>query len=159
MTTSTTTPDAHLPSTSITVDALMSRPLIAIGPDSRLWEARAAMTSHGVHHLLIRDRGKIVAILSDRDIAHRLSPSAARGLPSRHDEEAMQRPVLQVCTFSIISAPITATVEEAAAIILEQNVSALPIVDEAGQYVGIVTSRDLLRGLLACVLPGAASAA
>ncbi|MEI7925545.1 MAG: CBS domain-containing protein, partial [Chloroflexota bacterium] len=63
-------PPAH-----VTVAALMSRPLITISPDAQLWQARATMSSHGVHHLVVRDRGKIVGIVSDRDIAHRLSPA------------------------------------------------------------------------------------
>ena len=67
------------PSASVPVAALMSRPLITIKPEADLWHARAEMSAHGVHHLLVNDRGKIVGILSDRDIAHRLSPTAGRG--------------------------------------------------------------------------------
>ena len=149
--------DAPAPVTDpVTVAALMSTPLITIAPEARLWEARATMSSHGVHHLLIRDRGRIVGIVSDRDIAHRLSPAAARGVASRHEEEAMERRVMQVATFQMVTIAATAAVEEAAALIIERNVSALPVVDEAREVVGIITSRDLLRGLLACVLPPAA---
>jgi acetoin utilization protein AcuB len=144
------------PSAHVTVAALMSRPLITIAPDAQLWQARATMSSHGVHHLLVRDRGKIVGIVSDRDIAHRMSPGGPRSVPTRHEEEAMRRRVLQIARFEIVTIPPTATIEEAAALILERDISALPVVDAAGEYVGIVTSRDLLRGLLACVLPAAA---
>jgi len=143
------------PSAHVTVAALMSGPLITIGPDAQLWEARATMNSYGVHHLLVRDRGKIVGIVSDRDIAHRLSPATSRSVATRHEDEAMQRRVLQVARFDVVTIPPTATIEEAAALILERNISALPVVDASGEYVGIVTSRDLLRGLLACVLPAA----
>jgi CBS domain-containing protein len=38
----------------------------------------------------------------------------------------------------------TATVEEAAALILERGISALPVVGGAGDIVGIITTRDLL---------------
>lgn len=143
------------PTARVTVEALMSRPLITIDPDAQLWQARATMSAHGIHHLIVRDRGRIVGIVSDRDIAHRLSPATARGVATRHEEEAMRRRVLQVAHFDIVAIPAAATVEDAAALILERNISALPVVDESGEYVGIVTSRDLLRGLLACVLPAA----
>ncbi|MFA7250217.1 MAG: CBS domain-containing protein [Dehalococcoidia bacterium] len=144
------------PASGVTVGALMSAPLVTIPPGARLWEARATMSSHGVHHLLVADRGRVVAIVSDRDIAHRLSPAAARGNPSRHDEEAMQRRVLQVAHFDMITIPRDAPIEEAAALILERSISALPVVDEEHRVVGIVTTRDLLRGMLVCVLPSAA---
>lgn len=141
----------------VAVDAIMSAPLITIAPEASLWEARATMQAYGVHHLLVRDRGRIVGIVSDRDIAHRLSPVAGRGVANRHEEEAMQRRVLQVARFHIVTIPSGAPIEVAAALILEQNISALPVVDpQTHEYLGMVTSRDLLRGLLACVLPAAA---
>ena len=69
----------------------------------------------------------------------------------------MRRRVLQVAAFNLITIPGTASIEEAAARILDRNVSALPVVNEAAQVVGIVTTRDLLRGMLACVLPQAST--
>ena len=146
------------PSARVTVAALMSAPLITIAPDAELWQARATMQAHGVHHLMLRDRGKIVGIVSDRDIAHRLSPVRA-AVATRHEQEAMQRRVFQVASYNIASIDIHATIEDAAALILERTVSALPVTDGARGYVGIVTTRDLLRGLLACVLPTSADAA
>ena len=144
------------PQTSnVPVSALMSAPVVTISPEATLRVARATMSETGVHHLLVSDRGRIVGIISDRDIAHRLSRAAERGLPSRHDEEAMERPVIQVAAFQLVTIPATATIEEAAARIIESSVSALPVVNDAGAIVGIVTTRDLLRGMLACVLPQA----
>lgn len=150
---------SNIPASSVPVSALMSAPIVTISPEAPLRAARATMATAGVHHLLVSDRGRIVGIISDRDIAHRLSRAAERGLPTRHDEEAMERPVIQVAAFHMITIPGTATVEEAAAQIIEGNVSALPVTNEGGTIIGIVTTRDLLRGLLACVLPGAERAA
>ena len=143
----------------VLVQALMSTPVLTIGPEATLAQARTTMQQRGVHHLLVRDRGRIVAILSDRDIAHRLNATAGQGVASRRDDEAMQRRVIQVATFEMVTIPADASVEDAAARILEHGVSALPVVDETREIVGIVTTRDLLRGLLACVLPGSAPAA
>ncbi len=140
----------------MTVGALMSRPVVTITPEAELWEARAVMSAHRVHHLLVEDRGRLVAIISDRDIAYHISPYANRSVATRHDEESLHRRVLQVASFALVTIRREASVEEAAALILDENISALPVVDDRGQIVGIVTTRDLLRGLLACVLPGAA---
>ena len=68
----------------------------------------------------------------------------------------MRRRVMQIASFDIVSVPDTATIEEAAALLLERNISSLVVADAGGAYVGIVTTRDLMRGLLACVLPHAA---
>jgi len=147
---------ADHPFVRVRVAALMSHPIVTVAPEATLWQARATMSAHGVHHLLVSDRGRVVAVLSDRDIAHRLGPAAARGRGSRHEAEAMERRVLQVATFDMVTIAAEASVEEAAALILERGISGLPVMDGRGECVGIVTSRDLLRGLLACVLPQAA---
>ncbi len=44
-------------------------------------------------------------------------------------------------------------IEEAAALLLDRGVSCLPVRDDAGEVIGIVTSRDLLRGMVSCALP------
>ena len=134
----------------------MSCPLITIAPEAELWEARATMRAHHIHHLLVEDRGRIVGIMSDRDIAHRLAP-AGREMLSRHEEEALRRRVLRVATFRMVTIPASALIEEAAAMLMEREVSALPVRHEDGRVIGIVTSVDLLRGLLACVLPAHAA--
>ena len=141
--------------TSITVGAMMSRGLITIAPEAELWEAHAKMREHHIHHLLVEDRGRIVGIMSDRDIARRTGLGAQ--LLSRHEEEALRRRVLQVAAFRMITVAESAPVEEAAALLIEHRISALPVRDTSGAVVGIVTSADLLRGLLACVLPSRAA--
>lgn len=45
-----------------------------------------------------------------------------------------------------------APIEEAAAVLLEDGISALPVVGLDGGIADIVTARDLLRELLACHL-------
>ena len=142
--------------TSITVEAIMSRPLITIPPEAELWEARATMVAHHVHHLLVEDRGRVVAIVSDRDIAHRLGHATDHDA-SRREEEAFHRRVLQVAAFRMFTIAVDAPIETAAAMLIEHEVSALPVVGDSGDVVGIVTSGDLLRGLLACVLPARAA--
>ena len=135
----------------------MSRPLITIAPEAELWQAHAKMLEHRVHHLLVEDRGRIAAIISDRDIAHRLDHAVGPSVLSRHENEALHRKVVQVASFHMFTIAAFASLEEAAAMLIEHGVSALPVRDEDGKIVGIVTSVDLLRGLLACVLPARAA--
>lgn len=151
---SVTPPPAPQEST-VTVEALMSAPLLTIRPDAELWEARALMSARRVHHLMVEDRERLVGILSDRDIAYHASPYATRFVATRHDEQSLHRRVLQVASFEMVTIRHDATVEEATALILEENISALPVVSADGKIVGIVTTSDLLRALLACVLPSA----
>ena len=55
--------------TGITVGAIMSQPPLTVGSDSDLREARFQLREHGVHHLFVEDRGRIVGLLSlDSDV-------------------------------------------------------------------------------------------
>lgn len=143
-------------SRSVAVSAIMSRPLITIAFQADLATARRTMRAYGIHHLLIEDRGRVVAIVSDRDVNRGLSPLVDTPVETRQDAETLRKRVFQVATFHPVVIAETASIEEATALILEEGISALPVVDGRGQVAGIITTRDLLRGLLSCVLPRAA---
>ncbi len=136
------------------VAAVMSRPLVAIPSGTTLQHAREVMREHGVHHLLLEDRSRIVAIVSDRDIDHGLSPWADGPSSTRRDDETLRRPVYSCATFAMRMIRHDAPIEEAAAVLLEESISALPVVGPDGGIAGIVTARDLLRELLACHVDG-----
>lgn len=108
------------------------------------------MRDRGVHHLLLVDRGRIVAIVSDRNLDHALSPWAEGTAATRRDDETLRRPVYSCATYAMQTIRHDAPIEEAAAILLEEDISALPVLGADGDIAGIVTARDLLRELLAC---------
>ena len=70
----------------------------------------------------------------------------------------MLRRVFQFASYELVTAPATMHIYEATGLMLDRDVSALPIVDEEGAFVGIVTKSDLLRGLLSCAVPAAPDA-
>lgn len=142
------------PCATPSVATVMSCPLVTVEASATLRRAREVMREHGVHHLLLEDQGRIVAIVSDRDIDHGLSPWADGPTATRRDDGTLQRPVYSCATFTMRTIQHDAPVEEAAAVLLEQSISALPVVGPDGGIVGIVTARDLLRELLACHLDG-----
>lgn len=139
--------------TPIPVEALMSRPVITLHADARLRDARRLMEEHRIHHLLIEDRGRLVGIISDRDVSRAISPHVDRPSASARDEATLEQPVYHVASFRLVVIHRKAPIQEAAAIFLERGISALPVVNDDGGICGIVTSRDALRGLLTCLLP------
>jgi acetoin utilization protein AcuB len=125
-----------------TVASIMSYPLITLDVGASLEQATARMEGERIHHLLLTDRGLIVAMVSDRNLIQ------ARGIgPAQRDTDSRYRrhPVLQVATFHLVTVDEFCPVEAAAASMLDAGVSALPVVDDDRNVVGILTSRDLLR--------------
>jgi acetoin utilization protein AcuB len=137
----------------IDVASVMTRQLITVAANASLAEARDSLYQHGIHHLLVMHEQRVVAVLSDRDVLRSVSPYVGTLSEQTRDMRSLLRPVFQLATYHPITVSHTASVLEAAALMLDHSISCLPVVDEHGVTVGVVTSRDLLRGVLACALP------
>ncbi|WP_036330742.1 CBS domain-containing protein [Microbispora sp. ATCC PTA-5024] len=66
----------------------------------------------------------------------------------------------EVMTAPVLTVPLTSTVRQAIRLLYDQDITAAPVVDEAGRMVGIVSEMDLLRGEFeagprACLRPAA----
>jgi acetoin utilization protein AcuB len=131
----------------------MSSPLITLDADATLAEARDRMAHHGVHHLLVRNRRRIVAVLSDRDLLRQTSPYIDTASENERDAATLRRHVFRAASYDLVTVDFDQPIEDAAALLLDRGVSCLPVRDGAGEVIGIVTSRDLLRGVLSCALP------
>ena len=99
----------------------------------------------GIRHVPIVDKGELVGIVSDRDLK--------LVLPSlRHDEswqstawdqlEAMR--LSELIGERLLTIEPEMSVKDAAAVMLHEKISALPVV-AAGKVVGIITTEDILR--------------
>ena len=137
----------------VTVAAVMSTRLITVEANAALAEARDLLRRHDIHHLLVTDRHQVVAVLSDRDLLRSVSPFVGTISEQVRDAHTLLRPVFQLASYHPRTVRPEASVTEAAAIMLEHEISCLPVADRWGRTVGVVTTRDLLRGLLACALP------
>lgn len=102
------------------------------------------MTLGGVRHMPVVRAGKLVGVVSERDLL-RASLSNLSGLASEQ-----RRAFLQVVEIKrVMSAPpiviqASATPERAALVMAERKIGCLPVVDD-DDLVGIVTETDLLR--------------
>lgn len=142
-----------LPHEDVRVDAVMSRDLITVAANGSLAEARDLLERHSIHHLLVTYHDRVVAVLSDRDLLRSASPFLGTLSEQTRDIRTLLRPLFQLASYRPITVGAAASVQEAAVLMLDHGISCLPVVDARGDTAGAVTSRDLLRGLLACVLP------
>ncbi len=98
-----------------------------------------------VRHLPVVDGGRLVGVVSQRDLL-------AAGLSQALEFDGTQRRrfLRSVAVSDVMSgAPITAgadlSLEGAAKLMLAHRIGCLPVVDEKGVPVGIVTETDLVR--------------
>lgn len=92
--------------------------------------ALARMRRADVRHLPVVDtHGRLVGFLSDCDLL-------------RADGD---RKVSEVMTTDVLTVRPTTLAREVSALLLDRKIGAVPVADDAGQVVGIVTETDFLR--------------
>jgi CBS domain-containing protein len=125
---------------SITVAKLMKTHVIVLGPDESLNVGMARMTESGVRHLPIVDReGHLVGLVS--------RPDLVRAIDVMRTAEGKRQPLKlrDVMITHVYRATPELPAHQAAAMMIEHKIGMLPVVDEGGHVVGVVTDTDFLE--------------
>ncbi len=110
--------------------------LYTVRPDASVQEAVNAMADVNVGAILVMDRGKLCGLFTERDVMRRV---LAVGL----DPHAT--PVSDVMTVEIATVSPHITVGEAMALCTQKRVRHLPVYDDGGDLLGIVSAGDLTK--------------
>jgi acetoin utilization protein AcuB len=126
----------------------MTTDLVTVDEDLSLMKASVLMKENEIKHLPVVKQGRLVGIVSDRDLKE-AQPSKATSL----DIHELYYLLDQVKIKNLMTRhPHTTTpeeiVERAAALMLNYNISALPVVDGQGELRGIVTKGDLFEAMI-----------
>jgi CBS domain-containing protein len=116
----------------------MTRDVVVVPPEIDLSGARRIMERRHIRHLPVVKDGRLVGILSDRDLL-------------RYDGllmDEVETPVGAAMTHAPITCLITTTVSRVAQLMLDHKIDSVPVVDPSGLLVGLVTSSDLLQLLV-----------
>ena len=127
------------------VRGIMSTQIVAIGAGDLLLTAYDIMRLGDVRHMPVVRSGRLVGVVSERDLL--------RALPSHLGDvevEGDRRFLNSVSVSRVMSSPAIvidakATVREAARVMAEKKIGCLPVMDDMGRLLGIVTEIDILR--------------
>jgi acetoin utilization protein AcuB len=127
-------------------DIMQSR-LITVDPKTTLPQAMRLAAERRIRHLPVVDDGELVGIVSDRDLKQAMA-SPATSLEAHELTYLLQRlTVDQLMTRAVITVRPGLPVAEAARLMLQERISALPVTDD-GRLIGIITETDLLELLV-----------
>ncbi len=129
---------------AVAVKQIMTRNVITVDMDATLRTIRDIFEQHHFHHMLVVDEGKLVGVISDRDLLEHLSPFVGRFGERRQDAASLQRKAHQVMSRHVVSVDDEASIIEAGKVMLDENISCLPIIGSHGGPIGLITWRDLL---------------
>jgi CBS domain-containing protein len=119
------------------VAEVMSRGVDPVAPSATVQEAATQMAEFDVGAVLVGDESGLLGVLTDRDIILRVV------VEGRHPEETT---VADVMSKKLFSCKEDASVESVVAEMRERQIRRMPVCDEAGKSVGIVTLSDLAKG-------------
>ncbi len=153
---------------NVSVADIMTRPAVSIGTDAKLFDALMTLRTYSFSGLPVIDPdGRVVGVVSERDIARVIA-----GSPARHDVRAFldllmvglveqPHPTLrdarqrleETTVEEAMSAPAfvieaEAPMELAAEVMTENTIDRLPVVED-DRLLGIVTRSDLIRAIVA----------
>ena len=117
-----------------TLADVMRTEVIDVAPEDTLGEVAERMSAVNVGAVVVKDYGRLIGILTERDM---LKAMAARV----HTSDARVR---EWMTEDPLTATAEMDLEDAAQVMLQHNFRHLPILDESGAVVGLVSLRRVV---------------
>jgi len=117
-----------------TVAAIMRQSPLTTTPGELLAAAQAVMQREGIRQLPVVENGKLIGILSERDL-------------HQHEVYLERTKVDAAMTWHPLTVAPTATAQEVAHLLIDKQINALPVVD-GDRLLGIVSKTDLLHLLV-----------
>ncbi|MCE5336093.1 MAG: CBS and ACT domain-containing protein [Desulfobacteraceae bacterium] len=126
----------------------MTKNVVTIEQDDSMQQALALMKENDIGVLPVMNSGVMVGIVSDTDLK-RASASDATMLDTHELLYLISKiKISEIMTKKVITVPEDFTVEETAQVMMEHNISAVPVTDQNGKLVGIITRHDLFKILI-----------
>ncbi|MGH3082925.1 MAG: CBS domain-containing protein [Gaiellaceae bacterium] len=133
------------------VQEVMTREVITVSPEEPLKHVATLLLERRVSGVPVVDLdGRLVGVVSEGDLLFKEAGERPRrrprflGAATRTSEKRAATTAGDAMTSPALTVAPTATVAQAAALMLERDVNRLPVVDQ-GALVGIVTRADLIR--------------
>ena len=121
------------------VKQVMTTPVVTVTPDIRMSELKEVLRTKRISGTPVLEKGRLVGIVSIEDLIKALE---------RGETES---PVREKMTRNLITVQAEDSVIEAVKRFAQYRVGRLPVVNEEGLLVGILTGGDVTRGLLEAI--------
>jgi acetoin utilization protein AcuB len=124
-------------------DIMQTHPVSAT-LETRLPHLLRLLQRRGFRHLPVLDSGKLVGIISDRDLKQSMISAASMTEGRERDRLLDELTAGQIMARAVVTIGPTIGVDEAARLMATRKISALPVT-EGDRLVGIVTETDVLQ--------------
>jgi CBS domain-containing protein len=129
---------------SRTVGDLMSPVVITAHPDDKIGTILSNMDKLRFRHLPVVEDGRLVGVVTQKDLLHASSSFLSDQAPKR-DVLIGNAAVRSIMQGEVLTAKESDLLLEVGSLMQEAKVGCLPVVDDAGAVVGILTESDFIR--------------
>ncbi|OGK98425.1 MAG: hypothetical protein A3D33_14565 [Candidatus Rokubacteria bacterium RIFCSPHIGHO2_02_FULL_73_26] len=130
---------------ALPVTQWMTTPAVTIRAEAPVRAAVELMRTRRIRHLPVVDAaGRLVGIVTDRDLRQMVFDPSVQERLGELGEALRARTVGEVMTWGVITVRPATGIREAARLMHEQKIGALPVVED-GRVVGMLTEHDVLR--------------
>jgi CBS domain-containing protein len=141
------------------VTEVMTRQVITLRPDMTVAQAWERMLEHVIKAMpVVDEEQKVIGMLTDEDLIHRAGVQQHLSVASRLDEATIdeQLNILRTSPLkvsSVMSTPAitvhrTESLGVAASRMAKHSIKRLPVVDDAGKLLGVLSRVDILRQVM-----------
>ena len=126
------------------VDRIMTREVLQVAEDARVTQMAALMRDHHIRHLPVVRDGHLVGLVTSHDL-ERVSPSPITTLSVGEANYLLGKlTAAKVMRAKVITCAPDTLVEEAARLLRQEKIGCLPVVENGGKLVGMLTHEDML---------------
>jgi CBS-domain-containing membrane protein len=127
------------------VSEIMRREVVTLTAGEKLDLTQDIMNLGRVRHLpVIDERGRVVGIVSDRDLLAAALTDVLDFDPVARRTFLRSIEVAEVMAKDVVSVPPDAVLADVARIFVERKIGCVPVVDARGALIGLVTETDLI---------------
>lgn len=112
----------------------MTKTPVTVSPNDTLAQAQEKLRNGGFRQMPVVDNGRLVGIITDRDIR-------------RHGRHSAVAKVQSAMTNELITASSFMPIEEAAQLMLRHKIGGLPVV-QGDELTGIISTSDILQAFV-----------
>jgi CBS domain-containing protein len=138
-----------VPMTQAHVGDVMTTPVVSTEPTATYQQLVRLLATHRISGVPVIDRlGRAVGVVSETDLLDRLAPRRPRPWWRGHGVSKRGTTARDLMTSPAVTAMPSTPIAEAVRRMRDANVTRLPVENDLGVLVGIVTRADLLRVFL-----------
>lgn len=115
----------------------MTREVVTVLPTATVADALELIRTHNIRHLPVLDGGRVLGVVTDRDLRLALDPGTS----------ATEALIQDIMSGSPVMISPDTPIESAAALLSEHRIGCLPVLED-DELVGILTRSDLLRAFV-----------